>query len=282
MNKGFFFPLEVLGCRLFQAAFKIGDYVVPYRLPEYIDGPGSIQRLPEFLREARLRGVTAVAGVELSTVWNDTELHLLGLFLDPAAFDRVTQLTEHYHRLKRQSVRVMVERLRHDGYEIDYAQLCQATPNGNLNRAHVAAALFEKNYVNSVKETFSTLLRTNGPYYTPPERLPIGDALAFLREIRAVPVLAHPLKDLSADALRRLLPQLKQAGLLGMEVQHSSYDRPTADLAAQLAADFDLLPGGGSDYHGTMKPGVQMGIGTGRVSVPKAYYDALLEAKQRL
>jgi len=51
MNKGFFFPLEVLGCRLFQAAFKIGDYVVPYRLPEYIDGPGSIQRLPEFLRE---------------------------------------------------------------------------------------------------------------------------------------------------------------------------------------------------------------------------------------
>jgi len=54
------YRLEVLGCRLFQAGFKIGDYVVPYRLPEYIDGPGSVKQLPKFLREKKCDDVLIV------------------------------------------------------------------------------------------------------------------------------------------------------------------------------------------------------------------------------
>ena len=53
MKSNFFYTLEVIGCRIYQAVFKFGDYVVPYRLPEYIDGPGSILRLPDFLREKK-------------------------------------------------------------------------------------------------------------------------------------------------------------------------------------------------------------------------------------
>ena len=53
MKSNFFYTLEVVGCRIYQAVFKFGDYVVPYRLPEYIDGPGSILRLPDFLREKK-------------------------------------------------------------------------------------------------------------------------------------------------------------------------------------------------------------------------------------
>ena len=53
MKANFLYTLEVIGCRIYQAVFKIADYVVPYRLPEYIDGPGSILRLPDFLREKK-------------------------------------------------------------------------------------------------------------------------------------------------------------------------------------------------------------------------------------
>lgn len=53
MKHNFLFALEVIGCRIYQAVFKIGLYAVPYRMPEYIDGPGSICRLPEFLRSKK-------------------------------------------------------------------------------------------------------------------------------------------------------------------------------------------------------------------------------------
>ena len=62
MKANFLYSLEVIGCRIYQAVFKIGDYVVPYRLPEYIDGPGSILRLPEFLREKKVDDLLIVTG----------------------------------------------------------------------------------------------------------------------------------------------------------------------------------------------------------------------------
>ena len=238
--------------------------------------------LPAFLQEAQLWGVTAVAGVELSTVYEDRELHLLGLFAEPETFSAIDALTARYHRLKQDSVRAMVERLRRDGYAIDYDAICQSTPNGNLNRAHIASALVDKRYVNSTKDALRTLLREGGGYYEPPERLPISEALHFLREICTVPVLAHPLKELAPDALRQILPQLQRDGLLGMEVQHTSYDRQTADTALSIAAEFGLLPSGGSDFHGAAKPGVALGSGKGNVAVPIRYYEDLLQKKQQL
>ena len=74
MKSNFFYTLEVIGCRIYQAVFKIGDYVVPYRLPEYIDGPGSILRLPDFLRKKKaddLLIVTADHGNDPTFIGND-------------------------------------------------------------------------------------------------------------------------------------------------------------------------------------------------------------------
>ena len=52
--------LEVIGCRVYQAVFSLGLHIVPFHLPEYIDGPGSSKQLPAFLREKNCDDVLIV------------------------------------------------------------------------------------------------------------------------------------------------------------------------------------------------------------------------------
>ena len=236
--------------------------------------------LPEFMAEAKKQGVTAVAGVELSTVWEGKELHLLGLFLPPESYSELNQLMQAFHILKEQSNIDLIQRLNDAGYAIDYPSVKKRNLTGSINRAHIAAELLEKGYVSSVRDAFNRLLGEDCGFYVPPTRLGMLDAIRFLRKVRAIPVLAHPLQELDAQQLRRLLPEAVDAGLIGLEVIHSNFSPEKQALAAEIAAEFGLLPSGGSDFHGTVKPDVRLAFGKGNMEVPVAYYHNLL-AKHR-
>lgn len=237
--------------------------------------------LPEFMAAAREHGVTAVAGTELSTLCQGHELHLLGLFIAPEQYAAVERLAKEFHVLKEISNMEMVERLNDAGYHIDYLDVKRRNPAGNANRAHMAAELMEKGYVDSIAQAFQTILAEDAGFYIPPARLDTVDAVEFLKEIRALPVLAHPLKDLTPEECRRILPQLVQAGLAGMETQHSAYDDDTIALARQIAEEFGLLESGGSDHHGSTKPTIRLGVGEGNLCIPHSVYTTLLQAWQQ-
>ena len=79
-----------------------------------------------------------------------------------------------------------------------------------------------------------------------------------------------------------LLHQQDHDGLLGMETSHSSYSPETIRLAEAIAAEFDLLPSGGSDFHGSVKPDIALGIGKGQLSIPPEVYSNLLAAWKAL
>ena len=231
--------------------------------------------VPDFLAEARAAGVEAVAGVELSTVHGGDELHLLGLFVPAEHFADVEALVSDYRRRKEESNRALVERLRAGGYAIDYEEILRKNPGGNINRALIAKELMAAGCVASVKEAFDTLLGEGMGYYVPPERPSFLDTVRFLRRIRALPVWAHPLQYRDEAAVRAILPSALEAGLIGMEVQHASYDDATIARATHLAEEFGLLPSGGSDFHGAVKPDVRLGVGRGNLHVPHSVYDAL-------
>ena len=241
----------------------------------------TVSGLWDFLNEAEKQGVTAVAGTELSTVYKGQEIHLLGLFIPTEAFAAVTALTEDYLTRKEQSNRDLVARLAADGYRVDYDAIRASTPDGNVNRALIAKALLAGGYVPSVKAAFYTLLGEGMGYYTPPTRPDFFDTIRFLRSIRAVPVWAHPLQYMEEATVREALPEAVEAGLVGMEVMHSSYGEATVSSAKALADEFGLLYSGGSDFHGAVKPDVHMGIGSRegtRANIPDEY-DEKLRAK---
>jgi len=54
--------LTVLGCRAYQAALKMGNYFMGYRMPEYLEGPGKIRELGAFLAEKGINDVLVVTG----------------------------------------------------------------------------------------------------------------------------------------------------------------------------------------------------------------------------
>ena len=238
--------------------------------------------LPDFMDAAEKQGVTAVPGVEFSTEYLGKELHLLGLFVQPEHYRAVERMVKEQHVLKEISNMELVERLNQAGYRIDYAKVKRRNPSGNANRAHMAAELLEQGYVTSVREAFDTILSDGGGFYVPPLRLQLTDVIKSLRRIGVVPVLAHPLQELTETELRELLPVAIEAGLMGMETMHSSYSPDRICLAEEIAAEFHLLSSGGSDFHGSVKPDVSLGTGKGWLDIPETTYARLFSAWQDL
>ncbi len=235
----------------------------------------TVAGLPEFISQAQKLGVTAVGGVELTTEYKGKELHLLGLFVPQTCYDTIEAWTHAFRNNKEVSNRQTIHRLQADGFVIDYDDLVKK--NGNyINRAHIADALCQAGYVRSVSDAFASLLGEEHGYYCPPPRPSVWEALTLLRQVQAVPVLAHPLKDLTENSLCRLLEDAVPNGLIGMEIYHSSYDENQSKTAAEIAKAYALLPSGGSDFHGDRKSNTPFGY----PEVSGQVYEDLLQYKK--
>lgn len=241
----------------------------------------TVDGLPAFLAAAEGKPIEAVAGAEFSVDYDGIELHLLGLHIPPSAFGRVSAMMEAYNDRKEQSNIDLVAALNRAGYALDYAAIKATNPSGRINRAHIAAALTAQGYTASVKEAFKTLLGKDCGYYVEPRRITVWETIDFIREIGAVPVLAHPFLNLDEEALTTFLPQAKEQGLVGMECAYSLYDEETTAKSYALADQNGLLYSGGSDFHGGNKPHIRLGVGQGNLSIPASWAEAIANAKGR-
>ncbi len=239
----------------------------------------STHGVPELLKAAEHSSVEAVAGVEFSTDYligkRVVELHIVGLDIKPEYFDRVTERVEGMKQRKLASNRLLAENLKKGGYDISFDEIYAATPDGHVNRVHFAAALVEKGYVPSVQEAFDTVLAKGGGFYEEPQRLPVYETIAFLKEIGAVAVLAHPFLNLTEEELRAFLPHAIEAGLDGMETEYSTYDEDMTKRAKAIVKELGLKESGGSDFHGENKPDISLGVGRGNLCIPLAFLEDL-------
>lgn len=235
----------------------------------------TVDGLPEFLSAAKGLPVEAIAGTEFSVDYNGRELHLLGLFLPEAAFSPIRDLMQSAIRRKEESNLSLIEALLRIGYPLDYEKIKQATPNGKVNRAHIAAEMLRQGYVKSRDEAFATFLSPEAGYYQEPARISVFEMLDFLTSLGGLPVLAHPFLNLTEGELASFLPTARAQGLVGMECRYSLYDAATTEKSLAMADAFGLIPSGGSDYHGDNKPGIALGTGRGNLAVPYEYVTML-------
>ena len=233
----------------------------------------TVDGLPRFISAAQGKEIEIVTGTEFSVDYNGTELHILGLFITPDHFDEVTELMDIVHRRKEERNRELIAALRADGYDVDYDVLASATPSGRINRAHVAGALVEKGYAESIKDAFYKFLVPSAGYYKFPKMFTAREIIDFIKSIGAVPVWAHPFLSLEEPDVIKFLSETE--GLCGMECYYSTYDEETTSKALEIAERFGLLPSGGSDFHGARKPSISLGVGRGNLKVPYEWYLAL-------
>ncbi|MBR2622773.1 MAG: PHP domain-containing protein [Clostridia bacterium] len=235
----------------------------------------TVAGLPEFFRAAQGKNVEAIGGVELSTDYGEVELHIVGLFIQEKHFDEVTKVVTELTQRKEASNRKLCDDLRQGGYDVDLDEIKAKTPRGHINRAHIASALVEKGYVQSIGEAFATLLSKNGGFYNQPKRLDVFETIAWLDKIGCVSVLAHPFEELDEAALRVFLQKAKQYGLHGMETEYAKYNIETVQKLKEIAKEFHLKESGGSDFHGDRRKGTYLGIGQGNLRVPHQFMESL-------
>ena len=237
----------------------------------------TVSGIPAFLEAGKGSGLIAVPGIEVSSDFMGTELHIVGLFRSLDHLDAVEAYVSDYLVRKEQSNIDLCSNLCAAGYIVSYDEIKAATPDGVVNRALIAAELMRKGYVGSIGEAFTSLLSKKGGYYHEPEKLDAYEVIGKLREFDAIPILAHSFLSMDEDMLRAFLPRAKQAGLAAMETDYVTYDMATVERARAIAAEFGLLPSGGSDFHGTNKPDIRVGVGKGSLAVPMAYYENLVK-----
>ena len=217
----------------------------------------SIDGLQGFLEAAKGKPIQAVAGIEFAVVHEGTELHLLGLFLPTNAFPQIGDLMQQVQQRREDRVYDLVASLNRAGYTLDFGAI-KADAKGQVTRAHVAAAIEQQGYM-AATTAFRTLLKPGAGHYTSPQRLPFLPTLELIRSVNAVPVLAHPLLNMSPSELKKFLPQAKKWGLAGMECIYSAYDDQAIANSFALAESCGLQPSGGSDFHGDIRPEAPLG-----------------------
>jgi predicted metal-dependent phosphoesterase TrpH len=207
----------------------------------------------EFLERGEKSDLACIPGVEISTDYHGYELHLLGYYVPSDSTDLEDRLTafrdERHTRFPK-----MVQRLRDLGFPISDSDVDEVIHTAaSPGRPHLARILVEMGVVTSVDEAFAKYLAEGKPAYVKRERPAISEGIRILREVGAVPVLAHPLYY-SGGNLRGLMKDLKISGLMGVEVVYN-YERnsiPEEDIkkVQNAAQGLGLVETGGTDFHG--------------------------------
>ena len=235
----------------------------------------TVAGLPEFVEAGRRSIVEAVPGIEFSTDYNGIDLHLIMLFVKPEDYAPISTLLEDFRIRKEQSNIELVRALNNGGYQVDYDALREQSPDGYINRANIAAELTRRGYTASIKDAFQKLLKPGGGYYTPPKRPDFFEVIKFIKGLDGVAVLAHPFLNLRKEEIEELLPKAVALGLDAMETMYPLYDESVTSDAKSMAESFDLLESGGSDFHGSNKPNILLGVGTGNLRVSTDVLDKL-------
>ena len=228
-----------------------------------------------FLSAAEGKQIDAVCGAELTTDYEGTELHLLGLFLAPEVFDDVSEYAVERNIAKESANKKMIERLAADGFDISYGEFVKRFPNRNRNRANIGALLQAKGYVASVSEAFAKYLGEGQKYYVHAPRLDFLRTIGKIHEWGGVAVWAHPLYHVDRARAREILIAARERGIDGAEAYYSTYSEDDTAYMLALCREFEILPSGGSDFHGATKPDIAVGKGKGNLAVPYSCYENL-------
>jgi hypothetical protein len=235
----------------------------------------SVDGLHEASNRANEVGVEVVGGCELSCEVLRGTMHLLVYFVEPGR-GPLDEALDRLQRIRDERNRKMADRLCGLGLEVSYEEMWEEAGGAGIGRPHAASILVRKGYASSLSDAFDRYLARGKPGYVEKERLSPERAINLAVESGGVAVLAHPFTlGLNRTALASRLRELRSAGLAGIEAIYGRYSPEEREDLAGLARELDLVATGGSDYHGSYKPDLSIGTGTGDLSVPDSVLEEL-------
>ncbi|MBR4254298.1 MAG: PHP domain-containing protein [Lentisphaeria bacterium] len=242
----------------------------------------TVSGVDRFLSAAAGTPLRAVPGVELASMLFNKDIHIVGLFLDPASGSLLSAL-DQMRLWREERNEEMVGKLRSKGYEITMEEVLEEAGGESVGRPHIASVLLRKGYFQDMQSVFNRLIGRNGSCHVLRKYFPVDICIRLIHEAGGLAIWAHPLHAArgARAALRKIGMRLANYGLDGLECYYSMFtDQQQADVL-EFARARSLLVSGGSDYHGASHPQVKMGTGIdGNLAIPFEIYERLLAAKQ--
>jgi predicted metal-dependent phosphoesterase TrpH len=204
--------------------------------------------LDEAAKAAAALDIDFIPGIEINTDVSGGEVHVLGYFpeYERPAFQSVLKVLRDARERRGQR---MVELLNEHGIAVSWERVRELA-QGAVGRPHVAKALLEAGYVQTIGEAFDKYIGTGCFAYVPRYRLTPDDAVRLIASVNGLAVLAHPIELPGLDELRAWLPGLCAAGMAGLETYYGQYTPEQEHALRALADEYHLIPTGGTDFHG--------------------------------
>ncbi|NHB95614.1 RNase RNM [Photorhabdus stackebrandtii] len=212
------------------------------------DTTDAIPLAHEYIREHHLP-LKLIPGVEISTLWENMEIHIVGLNIDIQAAAMIELLGKQVE-LRRVRGIEMGRRLAKAGIPDAWAGASQLADGGQVTRGHFARYLIEIGREPTIAKVFKKYLAKGKTGYVPPQWCTIEQAIDAIHQSGGQAVIAHPGRyDLSAKWLKRLIDWFKQHGGDAMEVAQCRQALNERKYLGQLSREYDLMASLGSDFH---------------------------------
>ncbi len=267
-SDGSFTPSEV--CRL---AVEKGLAAIAITDHDTVDG---IAEAFTYVKEnASLLEV--IPGIELSSIYNGTEIHILGFYMDYTNPELNKRLDEvKLARLNRNLA--MCSLFQKDGIDMTMEKLQAGHPDTVITRAHFARVLMEEGICKTKDQAFQKYLNPNCKYYIPVPDMSSEEAIELISTYGKASFIAHPLLyHMSDSIIEEMIAYFATKGLTGVEIYHSTTNSYDSSKLRSIAAKYNLLTSGGSDFHGIIKPDISIGSGRGDLRVTLQHLTNLKE-----
>ena len=193
--------------------------------------------------------LTLIAGVEISTTWQNHEIHILGLDID-ADHSEMQLLLQQQSERRNERAEKISEKLAKAGIVTPLAGAKRFAAGAAITRSHFARYLIECGKANTMSAVFKHYLARGKTGYVAPEWCSIAEAIAAIHAAGGLAVVAHPSRyQLSNKWLKRLLAEFSEWGGDGMEVAHCQQPPDERQKLAEHADNFNLFASQGSDFH---------------------------------
>ena len=217
-----------------------------------------------------------IQGVEINTLYNNYEVHILGYMMDTNNKD-FQELLKIQQKARIEQVNQIIDLLaKKEGIKIKFEDIKkQVAEGGSIGRPHIAKAITNAGGTTSVIEAYAKYIHDDSPVYVPRKTVSPQDAVEIIYEAGGVPVIAHP-HDL--DIAESLIKELMTHGLRGIEAYHRKHSPACVEYFSSMAENLGLIVTGGSNFHA---PNIMNGqIILGKNFVPEWIYDKLMQEKK--
>lgn len=225
--------------------------------------------------------ITFLAGVEISAYYDAGTMHILGYDMDNKSPEVEGKLNT-LRKARNERNPKIIKHLNDLGFRITLDEVAERSGGQVIGRPVMAKLLFEKGYVSSVQEAFDRYLAKGRPCYVDKFRFEPEEAVGIINDGGGIAVLAHPFStNCRGEELFRLVEKLKGWGLSGLECFYRNHTEEDEKELLSMAERLNLVATGGSDFHGSNRPGVEMGTGEGRMRVPFWVWENLMKVFSR-